>query len=81
VDIVDAPSRRAMAERLARLIVVVMLVSMLPCDAVLIWALGFTMHPQRVGYALIFASGYTIINGASAWFIYRVRMKRARALT
>ncbi len=74
------PSSRRNAERGARIFLIAGLVPLLPCEAILIWSLGFDVHPHRVAYAFIVAGIFAIVGVSGLWLVYRAQVKRASTL-
>lgn len=68
-------ARRAQQERAARVILYSGLAPVLPCAAVVIWALGYKHVLAYVTAAIAAVIGTSFIT-----FVYRLNMKRARQL-
>lgn len=54
------------------------LVALVPCDAYLIWTLGFAQHPHHAATAFIVGAITPAWIGGSLWWAYRQRIKRIR---
>lgn len=67
MDTQELASRRARAERAARIPLIVGLVALPPCVAVVIWVLGFSASPHHVGYAFTVGGITAIILGGPHW--------------
>jgi lysylphosphatidylglycerol synthetase-like protein (DUF2156 family) len=73
-------SRRAAAERLARILLMAMLIPLIPLAVLLFWLLGLTGHQHHVVFAAIVTLCYLVFAAGSALVLYRVKMKQARKL-
>jgi hypothetical protein len=75
-----APNTRARQERANRIVLIAGLAPTAPCVAVLIWYLGYTVHPHRVALACIIAAVLVVVNTAVQWLRYHLVMNRIREL-
>jgi lysylphosphatidylglycerol synthetase-like protein (DUF2156 family) len=67
--------------RYIRRIAAVCIATMIGGAACLIYVLGFTVHPHRVGFAVIFTVIYVVVvMGGGYSLIYRAQIARARRL-
>ena len=54
--------------------------SLVPCEAVLIWVLGFASRPHHVAYAIVVGAISAVVIGGPLWFVYRIRIRQIRNL-
>jgi uncharacterized membrane protein len=76
------PDRAAAALRAARFMLKVQLAGLVLGVVVIVYALGFEVHPHKVGFALVIAAIYLVLaGGVTAWLqqTWRAQARRAAA--
>jgi uncharacterized protein YhhL (DUF1145 family) len=81
VTIQEAGSGRASPERVARIVLIAGLAPEIPLTVLIIWLLGFTVHPHQAARACIIAGIFLIIASGAQLLVYRIRIKQARKLS
>jgi hypothetical protein len=74
------PDRAAAVLRIARFMLKMQLASLVLGVVVIVYALGFEVHPHKIGFALVIAAIYLVLAGAvTAWLqrTWRARARRA----
>lgn len=72
--------RRAQQERIARIVLACGLAPVLPCAAVIIWVLGYSVRPYQPALGFVTAGIAAVVGIAGQLAVYHVKMKRARQL-
>jgi mannose/fructose/N-acetylgalactosamine-specific phosphotransferase system component IID len=67
---------RVRQQRSARIVLISGLAPLLPCGAVLVWLLGYKVHPHKVVFAFVVTGILVVIGIALSLFLYRQNMKR-----
>jgi hypothetical protein len=65
--------------RSSRIALMTQLAIMLIGVAVIVYVLGFSVHPHRLGLAWVVAACYVVVTGGLALFIYRARRAAAKS--
>jgi cation transporter-like permease len=71
---------RQREERMARMLLIVMLALAPVLAAVLVWTFGFDVHPHRIGFACILTGCSLVVGLGFTWLTYYIRMTAARKL-
>ncbi|MBO0826051.1 MAG: hypothetical protein J2P27_19685 [Actinobacteria bacterium] len=72
---------RPAQEVLARILLMAGLAPVLPLAGVLVWLLGYNVHPHQVVQAYIIAGAFIIAATGIQWILYHGRVKRIRAIS
>ncbi len=74
-----ASSTRARQERANRIVLIGGLAGSVPAAALLIWLLGYNVHPHRVAFAWIVTAVVVVVNSAVQWLRYHLVRKNISA--